>query len=579
MIGHTIEPVTHLETTVIHRIIEALRPCPKHGAPNQPGQVLGMNMIRVNVGLGQKRWQTLAHPRLGQPSPCIDTRHTQDVQPRANPDRPGTQLLLGIPTPTGARTARPYWPRLLHPVPRAVPIHPRGADINHADREGTHGQCRQQAPGAQINEGFALRWRKVQNYIGHSGQPRQAATIIQITPNGPNTPFTEHGYSRWRTIQRVELHPTMPRRCLFTLLPDQTQRDIPTPDNQYSQHPKTLMPCQITLQPSGHQFTAEPTETLLEAALKASVNLPYGCRNGACGACKGRVIQGEVDLGTFQPTTLTMTDRAEGRALLCTAHARSDLTLEIREVSKPGGITPRTLPCRVERMERLAPDVMALWLKLPANERLQFLPGQYIDFLFKDGRRRSFSLANNPEHDKLIELHIRHVPGGWFTDQVFSSMKVKDILRIHGPLGSFSLRDPEISGDKPAILLAGGTGYAPIKSILSHALHNTKDRHFILYWGARTRTDLYQAEVPQQWAQQFPRFEFIPVLSAPTATDAWPGRTGLVHEAVLADFPDLSGVEVYACGAPAMVDAARRDFTTHGLAENAFYADSFNFQG
>ena len=339
------------------------------------------------------------------------------------------------------------------------------------------------------------------------------------------------------------------------------------------------MPCQITLQPSGHQFNAETTETLLEAALNAGINLPYGCRSGACGACKGRVVQGEVDLGTFQPSTLTEEDRAKGRALLCTAHARGDLTLEIHEIGKAGEIAPRTLPCRVERMERLAPDVMALWLKLPSNERLQFLPGQYLDFLFKDGRRRSFSIANTPEHDELIELHIRHVPGGWFTDQVFGSMKVKDILRIHGPLGSFFLRDSETSGDKPAILLAGGTGYAPMKSILSHALHSGQDRHFILYWGAQTRAGLYQAEGPQQWAQQFPRFDFIPVLSAPAASEAWSGRTGLVHEAVLADFPDLSGVEVYACGAPAMIEAARRDFTAQGLPEDAFYADSFNFQG
>ncbi len=339
------------------------------------------------------------------------------------------------------------------------------------------------------------------------------------------------------------------------------------------------MPCQITLQPSGHQFNAETTETLLEAALNAGINLPYGCRNGACGACKGSVVQGDVDLGAFQPTTLTEADRAAGLALFCTAHARSDLILKIREVSKAGEVAPRTLPCRVERMERLAPDVMALWLKLPANERLQFLPGQYIDFLLKDGRRRSFSLANNPEHDELIELHIRHVPGGWFTDQVFGSMKIKDILRIHGPLGSFFLRDADSSGDKPAILLASGTGYAPMKSILSHALHTTEGRHFILYWGARTRADLYQAEGPQQWAQQFPRFDFIPVLSEPAADEAWNGRTGYVHEAVLADFPNLSGVEVYACGAPAMIDAARRDFTAHGLPEDAFYADSFNFQG
>jgi len=327
----------------------------------------------------------------------------------------------------------------------------------------------------------------------------------------------------------------------------------------------------ITLQPSGHQFTAGANETLLEAALAADIHLPYGCRNGACGACKGHVVSGEVDLGAYQPSTLSEADRAAGQALLCTAHARSDLTLKVREVSRAGEVAPRTLPCRVERMERLAPDVMALWLKLPANERLQFLPGQYLDFLFKDGRRRSFSLANNPEHDALIELHIRHVPGGWFTDQVFSAMKVKDIMRINGPHGSFFLRD----SDKPAILLAGGTGYAPMKSILSHVLHADAGRHFILYWGARTRADLYQIDGPQQW-QAHPRFDFIPVLSEPDT--AWPGRSGLVHQAIMADFPSLSGVEVYACGAPPMIDAARRDFLALGLPEDAFYADSFNYQ-
>jgi len=225
-------------------------------------------------------------------------------------------------------------------------------------------------------------------------------------------------------------------------------------------------------------------------------------------------------------------------------------------------------------MEKLADDVMAIWLKLPSNERLQFLPGQYIDFLLKDGKRRSFSLANSPEEDSLLELHIRHVPGGQFTDHVFGAMKPKDIMRISGPYGSFFLRESE----KPAIFLAGGTGFAPIKSMLNHAFHHAVQREFVLYWGAKTLADLYQASVPSQWQQENKNFSFIPVLSEPGAEDAWPGRTGYVHQAVLADFADLSGYEVYACGAPPMIAAARRDFLARGLPEDAFFSDSFDFQ-
>jgi CDP-4-dehydro-6-deoxyglucose reductase len=234
----------------------------------------------------------------------------------------------------------------------------------------------------------------------------------------------------------------------------------------------------------------------------------------------------------------------------------------------------KTLPCRVERMEKLAEDVMALWLKLPSNERLQFLPGQYIDFLLKDGRKRSFSLANAPEDDGLLELHIRRVPGGLFTEHVFTTMKIKEIMRIHGPLGSFFLRE----SDKPVIFLAGGTGFAPIKSILAHAFHHGMERQMVLYWGAKARADLYQAELPDAWGKAHDHFSFVPVLSEARPEDAWHGRAGLVHQAVLADFADLSGYQVYACGAPVMIDAARRDFFARGLPEDEFYSDAFAYQ-
>ncbi len=331
---------------------------------------------------------------------------------------------------------------------------------------------------------------------------------------------------------------------------------------------------QVTLQPSGHQFTVQSGETILEAALREDFAMPYGCRNGACGACKGNILRGSVDYGQHQQGTLTDEDKKKGMALFCTAKPLGDLVLEVKEISAAKDIPVKTMPCRVEKMEKLAPDVMALWLKLPSNERLQFLPGQYIDFLLKDGKRRSFSLANPPEDDSLLELHIRHVPGGHFTEHVFNAMKVKEIMRINGPLGSFFLRD----SDKPAIFLAGGTGFAPIKSILTHAFHHGIDRQMVLYWGAKARADLYQAGLPDAWSKDHDNFSFVPVLSEARAEDAWAGRAGLVHQAVVADFADLSGYQVYACGAPPMIDAARKDFMARGLPEDEFFSDSFAYQ-
>ena len=216
---------------------------------------------------------------------------------------------------------------------------------------------------------------------------------------------------------------------------------------------------------------------------------------------------------------------------------------------------------------------MVVKIKLPAAERLQYLAGQYIDFQLKDGKARSYSLANPPHDDALLELHIRHVPGGLFSDQVFSTLKERDILRLKGPLGSFFIRE---DSDKPMIFIAGGTGFAPIKGMLEHAFSEHTDRELILYWGVRSLKDLYMAELPQQWLAERPNFSFIPVLSNPEPVDQWQGRTGFVHDAVLDDFADLSGYQVYACGAPIMVDSAREAFTqTRDLPEAEFFADSF----
>ncbi len=335
------------------------------------------------------------------------------------------------------------------------------------------------------------------------------------------------------------------------------------------------MPYQVTIQPSGHQFHVNDDETILEAALREGFSLPYGCRNGACGACKGKVLSGALDYGKHSPTTLKDEEKAQGRALFCCARPLSDLSIEAKEIGAAKDIVVKTLPCRVEKLEKRADDVMVVKIKLPANERLQFLAGQYIDFQLKNGKTRSYSLANPPHDDALQELHIRHMPGGLFTDQVFTTLKERDILRLRGPLGSFFIRE---DSDKPMIFIAGGTGFAPIKGMLEHAFAAHLDREMVLYWGVRALKDLYMAELPQQWQAEHPNFTFIPVLSNPEPGDRWQGRTGLVHEAVLADFADLSGYQVYACGAPIMVDSARDAFgQTRGLPEDAFFADSFVF--
>ena len=333
----------------------------------------------------------------------------------------------------------------------------------------------------------------------------------------------------------------------------------------------------ITIQPSGHEYDAEEGNSVLQAAIDAGIKLPYGCQNGACGTCKGKIVEGRIDHAATPEGTLPAAERADGMALFCCAKPLSDLVIEAREVTSKTDIPVKTLPCRVQKLERLAPDVIALQLKLPTNERLQFLAGQYIEILLKDGKRRAFSLANAPYDDELLQLHVRLVPGGQFTEHVFGSMKEREMLRFEGPHGSFFLREDAESAKKPIILLAGGTGFAPIKSIVEYAIHSKIERSMHLYWGAKDRSGLYLPELPQQWAAEHANIKYVPVLSEPSAADAWQGRTGFVHQAVLADHPDLSGFQVYACGAPAMIDAARRDFGAQGLPAEEFYADSFTF--
>ena len=251
---------------------------------------------------------------------------------------------------------------------------------------------------------------------------------------------------------------------------------------------------QITIMPSGHVLFAQPGETVLQAALREGFPLPYGCRNGACGTCKGKIVQGAVDYGSYNAATLTEIEKQAGMALFCCAVPLSELVIECREIGAIKDIKIKTLPCRVQKMEHVAPDVMIIYLKLPANERLQFLAGQYIDILMKDGKRRSFSLANAPHDDELLQLHVRNYRGGTFAEHVFPRMKERDILRFEGPLGTFFLRE---DSDKPIIFVASGTGFAPVKGILEHVFHinnRGSTRKMALYWGNRTKADLIYGE-------------------------------------------------------------------------------------
>lgn len=332
---------------------------------------------------------------------------------------------------------------------------------------------------------------------------------------------------------------------------------------------------EVTIKPSGHKFSAEPDDNVLASALKAGYALPYGCRNGACGSCKGKIVEGRVDYGRYQDSALSEAEKATGHALFCQATPLSDLVIEAHEVAAIKDIQIKTLPCRVQKILPLAHDIIALYVKLPANERLQYLAGQYIDFLLKDGKRRSFSMANPPHDDALLELHVRRFPGGNFSEHVFTTMKERDILRFQGPLGTFFLRE---DSDKPIVFLASGTGFAPIKAIVEHAFYKGIAREMVLYWGARVKSDLYLANLPEAWAKAHPNFRFVPVLSEALPEDEWTGRAGLVHEAVLQDFANLSGHQVYASGAPVMVEAAHRDFTAQrALPPEEFFSDAFTF--
>jgi CDP-4-dehydro-6-deoxyglucose reductase len=252
------------------------------------------------------------------------------------------------------------------------------------------------------------------------------------------------------------------------------------------------------------------------------------------------------------------------------------VVLESRQVVEEGAFPIKKMPVRVISLEKASHDVMVVKLQLPATDPMKFHAGQYVDFLLRDGDRRSYSMANAPhtlaEGAPAIELHIRHMPGGKFTDHVFGAMKEKEIQRIEGPQGSFFLREDT---DKPLVFLASGTGFAPIKAILEHMQHKGITRPVTLYWGGRRPADLYMHDWVQAQLAAMPNLSYVPVVSDALPEDHWRGRTGFVHAAVLQDHADLSGHQVYACGAPIVVDSARAAYTQAGLPTDEFYADSF----
>ncbi|MDB5753508.1 MAG: Ferredoxin--NAD(+) reductase-like protein [Ramlibacter sp.] len=332
-------------------------------------------------------------------------------------------------------------------------------------------------------------------------------------------------------------------------------------------------PFQITVQPSGRAFSATEGEAILAAAIRQGIGLPYGCKDGACGSCKCRKLEGTVVHGTHQAKALSTQEEAEGLILTCCAVPQSDLVLESRQVTDESAFPIRKMPSRVTSMQKVSHDVMIVRLQLPANDTMRYHAGQYVEFILRDGARRSYSMANAPHHGPGIELHIRHMPGGKFTEHVFTGMKEKEILRIEGPFGSFYLR--EDSG-KPMVLLASGTGFAPIKALIEQLQFKGSQRPATLYWGGRRPSDLYMNAWVQEQLAKLPNLRYVPVVSNALPEDNWTGRTGFVHNAVLEDFPDLSGHQVYACGAPVVVDSARSDYCARArLPAEEFFADSF----
>lgn len=333
------------------------------------------------------------------------------------------------------------------------------------------------------------------------------------------------------------------------------------------------MPHTVTLQASGKRFCVNAGETVLEAAQRAGLALPYSCLSGVCGSCKATLLDGHCAYPRNPPSALNAAEQQRHQVLLCQAVPTSDLLIAGREVASVADIPRRTLTLKVVDKSLLSDDVARLRLLSARGERLRRLPGQYLDVLLDGGKRRAFSIANAPHDDDAIELHVRRVSGGGFTTSVFDDMQNGALLTVEGPLGTFVPRE---HSERPILLMAGGTGFAPIKALIEHFLHLGSRRSMTLYWGARDPADLYLRGLPERWALEVPTFHFVPVIS--DSELELPGlRRGLVHEVLLQDHPDLAAFDIYMSGPPTMIDAGRRAFVDAGLPEEHLYYDSFDY--
>ena len=337
----------------------------------------------------------------------------------------------------------------------------------------------------------------------------------------------------------------------------------------------------IQIRSNNQSFVCKPDESILDAALRQNIQLPYGCRGGRCGSCIGDLLQGEIAYPNGQPKGISDQEHGEGKVLFCQARAKSDLLIEARVIDVPKGVVVRKMPARVHELKKLAADVIGLKLKIPSNDRLQFLPGQYMDFILDEGRRRSFSLANAPHEDQFLEFHIRHVDGGYFTPLVFAELKKKALLRIEGPLGRFYLRK---DSKEPIIMMGGGTGIAPLRSMILQMIATGTNQAIHLFWGVRALKDAYLVDEIGQWLKKCPALKFTLVLSEPEPGDTkqMPVDLGLVesgyvHEALIRTYPDLSAYVVYMSGPPPMIDAARAVFLQQGMVKDKLFSDAFDF--
>lgn len=326
---------------------------------------------------------------------------------------------------------------------------------------------------------------------------------------------------------------------------------------------------------SGAQFTVNEGESVLNAALRQGVMLPYSCKNGTCGSCKGQLESGEVHYPFHPPLALSREEIADGATLLCQAEPMEDLLIRVREIEAVRDIHIRKMPARVVEKTLLAPEVMRLKIKLPSAQRLQFLAGQYLEILVPEGKRRAFSIASPPQSEDEIELHIRHVEGGGFTGWVFDELKERDILRLEAPLGTFFIRNDQ--PDRSMIMMGGGTGFAPLKSMIEDLLAQGDKRPLHLFWGARTKKELYMHEQAVKWAEENEHIQYSTALMEPDDEDRENNFTGFVHEAVIAQYPDLRAFDIYMSGPPKMIDAGRNEFLGHGAEKRRIFFDSFEF--